>query len=329
MKKLITRAVIVGGILAFAALEICHPARAQGERYRIGITQIATHPGIDAVRQGFLDRMKGLGYTEGRNVAYDQQNAQGQMPVAQTIAQKFVADKVNLIFSISTPSSQAAAKATRGTNIPVVFGAVTDPVSAGLVQSLEKPGGNVTGTSDVWPVEQQIDLLLRVAPNVKRLGIVYNPGESNAEFNVKMAEGIAQKMGLQVVKVSVANTGEVFTATQSLVGRCDAIYAPADNTIISAMDAVVRVAENNKIPLLVGDAPSIATGGFGTIGDDYYDIGKASADIADRVLKGAKPGDIPVALPTSFEYVFNLKSAEKMGITIPREPLSKAKKVYR
>jgi putative ABC transport system substrate-binding protein len=286
------------------------------------------HPGIDMVRQGFSDRMKELGYIQGKNIRYDQQSAQGQMPVAQSIAQKFVTDKVDLIYAITTPSSQAAAKATQGTKIPVIFGAVTDPVSAGLVRTLDKPGGNVTGTSDVWPVEDQFDLLLRLVPTVKRVGIVYNPGESNAQYNVKIAEEVCKKKGLQVVKVSVANTAEVQMATRSLVGRCDAIYAPADNTIISALSAVVGVAESNKIPLLVGDATSIEEGGFGTIGNDYFDIGRVSAELADRVLKGENPGDIPVARATSYEYFFNLKSAKKLGITIPDDLLKKAKKVY-
>ena len=329
MRKKCLRVLVIVWIILIAITGIsCTKKEVKNKVLRVGITQIATHPGIDAVRQGFLDRMKEMGYNEGDNIIYDQQNAQGQMPVAQSIAQKFVTDKVDLIFAITTPSAQAAAKATQGTNIPVIFGAVTDPVSAGLVQNLERPGGNVTGTSDVWPVEDQFNLLLRLVPTVKRVGIVYNAGESNAEYNVKIAEEVCRKKGLKVVKVSIANTAEVQVATQSLAGRCDAIYAPADNTIISAMDAVVGVAESRKIPLLVGDAPSIEKGGFGTIGNDYYDIGKVSAQLADRVLKGEKPSDVPVARATSYEYFFNLHSAKKMWITIPEELLKKAKKVY-
>ena len=295
---------------------------------KIGITQIATHPGIDAIRQGFLDEMKKLGYEEGNDVTYNQTNAQGDMPTAQSIAQKLVRDKSNLIFAISTPSSQTVAQAIKGTNIPLVFGAVTDPVSAGLVETMEKPGGNITGTSDQWPVDKQFALLMQLAPNVKTVGLVYNPGETNSESNIKVVEKVCEARGLMVVKVSVSNTSEVYTAAKSLVGRCDAIYVPADNTVIAAMDSVVKVAEENKIPLLPGVSSNVEQGGFGTIGPDYYDVGVQSAKLADQVLKGKKPGDIPVAVAERLEYFFNKRSAAAMGITIPEELLNKATKVY-
>jgi len=293
----------------------------------IGVTQIATHSGIDAVRDGFVQGMKEAGYEEGKNVSYDFQNAQGQMSVAYTIAQKFVADKVDLIFSISTPSSQAVAKATK--SIPIVFGAVTDPVSAGLVDTLERPGGNVTGVSDVWPVEDQIKLLLRLVPTVKTLGIVYNPGESNSQYNVNLAESVCQSLGLKVAKVPVSATGEVLTASQSLIGRVDAFYAPADNTILSAIESVVKVCEDNKIPLLVGDAPSVERGGFGTIGNNYFEIGRQSAGLAAKIIHGESPANLPVLTANKYDLYLNLRSAAKMGVSIPDDLVSKAREVYR
>lgn len=295
---------------------------------RIGITQIATDPGIDAIRKGFLDEMGQLGYQEGKNVIYIQSNAQGDMPTAQSIAQNLAQQHCNLIFAITTPSAQTVAQAIKGTEIPLVFGAVTDPVSAGLVTTKERPGGNITGTSDQWPVDKQFDLLLQLVPNVKKVGLVYNPGEANSESNVKVVEAVCKARNLELIKVPVANTSEVLTAAQSLVGRCDAFYVPADNTVIAAMEAVVKVSEQNKIPLLPGVSSNVKQGGFGTLGPDYYDIGVESAKIADQVLKGKKAGEIPVATAERFEYFFNKRSAATTGVTIPEDLLKKAAKVY-
>lgn len=319
---------VVASVCAVVAVVIYRDGGSDSKIRHIGITQIATHPGIDAIRQGFLDEMKTLGYVEGKDVVYDQSNAQGDMPTAQSIAQKLAQAKCDLIFAISTPSSQAVAKAIKGTQIPLVFGAVTDPVAAGLVDSLESPGGNATGTSDRWPVDKQFDLLLQVVPTVKKVGLVYNPGETNSASNIKVVEQVCKDKKLELVTVSVSNTSEVYAAAQSLVGRCDAIYVPADNTVIAAMEAVVKVSEQNKIPLLPGVSSNVQQGGFGTLGPDYYDVGVQSARLADQVLKGKKPRDVPVATATRFEYFFNTRSATATGVTIPEELLKKAAKVY-
>ncbi|MDO8142198.1 MAG: ABC transporter substrate-binding protein [Candidatus Brocadiales bacterium] len=306
-------------LLTIAGSSCTNPKDNKNKIFTVGITQIATNPGIDAIRQGFLEEMKKLGYEEGVNINYYQTNANGDMAVAQSIAQKYVSDKCDLIFPITTPSSQACAKAIKGTDIPLVFGAVTDPVAAGLVDSLESPGGNISGTSDKWPVAEQFGLLLQLVPNVKKIGVIYNPGETNSEANIKEVEKVCYTRNLALVKVPVSNTNEVYAAAQSLVGRCDAFYIPADNTVITAMEAVVKVSEQNKIPLLPGVSSNIKQGGFGTIGPDYYDIGVESAKIADKVLKGKKAGDIPVATAKRFEYFFNKRSAEATGVNIPSE----------
>lgn len=303
--------------------------RLVSSKRHIGVTQIATHPGIDAIRQGFLDEMAKLGYRPNENVVYDQTNANGDMATAQSIAQKFVGDGVDLIFAISTPSSQAVAKAIKGTKIPLVFGAVTDPVQAGLVTSIELPGGNITGTSDKWPVDRQIDLLLELVPSFKTLGIVYNPGESNSQANVAEVEKAVGKRGITLVTVPVSNTAEVMTAADSLVGRVDAMYVPADNTAIAAMASIVKVAEKNRIPLLPGVSSNVEQGGIGSIGPDYYDVGVQSARLADKVLKGAKAGSIPVAVAEKAELFFNTRSAATMGVKIPDTLLSRAAKVYK
>lgn len=318
-----TLVVVVAALVVFVV-----GRRSPAQLPRVGITQIATHPGIDAIRGGFIKEMARLGYVDGESVLYDQSNAQGDMPTAQTIAQNLVRDHCALIFAISTPSSQAVAQAIKGTQIPLVFGAVTDPVAAGLVESLGLPGRNITGTSDQWPVREQFELLLRLVPRVKRIGLVVNPGEANADANLKVVQGVCRDLGLDVVTVPVSNTSEVQAAAASLVGRCDALYVPADNTVIAAMEALVRVSEQNKIPLLPGVSSNVQQGGFGTLGPDYTDIGTQSAQIAAQVLKGKNAGDIPVAVAKRFEYFFNLRSAKATGVEIPAELLKRAAKVY-
>lgn len=296
--------------------------------YTLGITQLMTNPGIDAVREGFLREMNNLGYKEGKNIKYIEKNSQGDNNVAFDIAKEFVNDNVNLIFAITTPTAQICANEIKGTKMPMVFGAVTNPVAAGLVNSLEKPGGNITGTSDKWPVAAQFDLLLQLVPKVKRIGVVYNPGEANSSENIKVVEKVCSEKNLKLVKVPVSNTSEVYSAALSLVGRIDAFYVSADNTVITAMDAVVKVSERYKIPLLPGVSSNVEQGGFGTLGPDYFDIGEESAKIADKILKGEKPANIPVATATKFQYFFNKESAKATNVVIPDSLLKKAVKVF-
>jgi putative tryptophan/tyrosine transport system substrate-binding protein len=314
-------------LLLMSAVGCSRPA-APPVRTRIAITQIVTHPGIDAVRLGFEAEMARLGHREGDTVEYDRTNANGDFPTAQAICNKIAASKPALLFSISTPSSQACAEALRSTSTPMVFGSITDPVAAGLVTSLDKPGGLITGTSDVWPVEDQFRLLQQLVPRAKTLGVIHNPAESNSQASLRLVDAAAAKLGFKVLKVPVAGSAEVGPAARSLVGRCDAIYVPADNTVISGLAAIVAVSERNKIPMMPGDTSNVEVGGFGTIGHDYSSIGAESARIADRILKGVKPGDIPVATSTVHQYYFNLKSARVTGVLIPEDLLKKAAMVY-
>ncbi len=306
----------------------CNTPTKKEKVYHIGITQLMTNPGIDAIRDGFISEMTNLGYKDSVNIKYTFENSQGDNTVAQSIAKKFVNEKCDMIFAITTPTAQVCAKEIKGTNIPLVFGAVTDPISAGLVTSLEKPGGNITGTSDKWPTAAQFDLLLQLVPTVKTIGVVYNPGETNSEYNILEVEKVCKIKNLKLVKVAVSNTSEVYAAAQSLVGKIDAFYVSADNTVITAMDAVIKISEKNKIALLPGVSSNVEQGGFGTLGPNYYDVGVEAAKIADRIIKGEKPANIPVSTAKNFEYFFNLKSAKATGVVIPEDLLKKASKVY-
>src|SRR5690606_1264247 len=243
---------------------------------RVGITQIVEHPALDAARQGFIERMAELGYREGVDVVYDIHSAQGDTGTAMTIAQKFAADRVDLVLAIATPTAQAAAQVIR--DIPILITAVTDPVSAELVESIERPGTNVTGTSDLTPVRAQLELLKLLAPSARRVGVIYNSGEVNSVVQVELARRAAADLGLEIVEAIAVNSSEVLQAAQSLVGRVDALYVPTDNTVVSAIEAVVLVAERARLPLISGEDLSVEQGALATVGLDYKQLGRQTAD---------------------------------------------------
>jgi len=257
----------------------------------------------------------------------DLQNAQRDMGVARTIAKKFVGDNKDLIYSIATPASQAAAKETQ--TIPIIFNAVTDPVKAGLVKAVESSGNNVTGVSDFIPVKSQIDLLLTIAPKVKKLGIIYNAGEDNSRVLVDITRGVAKELKLDLVEATVTNSGEVFAAAQTLVGRVDAVYTIQDNTVISALESVLKVANKNQIPVLVPGVPSVERGGLATVGTSYYNLGKIAAEQALQIFKGVKPSAMPVAYAKDFDVYLNQKTADEIGVKFPEDLLKKAKNVFK
>jgi putative tryptophan/tyrosine transport system substrate-binding protein len=300
----------------------------KGTTYKIGITQIVTHPALDANRQGFIDQMTAEGFVEGKDVTYDVRNAEGDMSIAATIGQQFVAEKVNLILAIATPSAQACVQAAKSTNIPIVFGSVTDPVAAGLVDSWDKPGVQVTGISDWADVTTQIQLILDIVPNVKKLGVVYNAGEVNSVVQVNELKKVAPNLGItSVVEATAATTADVMTAAQSLVGRVDAIWVPTDNTVVAAFEAVVKTCEDNKIPLFAADTATVVRGAIGTPGIDYYELGKECGQVAARILRGENPANIPVVKVQMTQLYVNPTAAQRMGVTIPQSVLNKATNV--
>jgi putative ABC transport system substrate-binding protein len=323
---------LVIGILLVLVLSLALPflsaCGGKSTSYTIGITQFATHPALDANRQGFIDEMTAEGFVEDKDVSYDVRNAEADMSLTATIAQQFVSEKVNLILAIATPSAQACVQAAKGTNIPIVFGSVTDPVAAGLVDSWDNPGDDVTGVSDWANVTTQIQLILDIVPNVKKLGVVYNAGETNSVVQVNDLKNAAPGLGItSVVEATAATTADVQTAAQSLVGRVDAVWVPTDNTVVAAFEAVVKVCEDNKIPLFAADVATVERGAIGTPGIDYYELGKECGKVAARILRGENPADIPVAKLQLNELYLNPSAAERMGVTIPQSVLDKATEI--
>lgn len=293
--------------------------------YRVGVTQFVDHPALNLDQQGFLDQMKEEGFIDGENIEIDIQNSQGDHNLAKTIADKFVADKVDAIFAITTPSSQAAAMATKGTGIPVVFIAVSDAVGSGLIQSTDQPTGtNITGVYSADPVEQQMDLIEEMVPDVQQLGLIYNAGEANSVSNTNRVKEYVQGKGWEVVEVPVTSSNEVQAAAQSLVGRVDAVFVPQDNTVISALEALLKVLQDNNIPLFTGDTESVKRGAIATIGNDEYDCGRQGATMLAKVLNGEKAGEILPEEIRKRTLMVNISAANKIGLDIPQAVIDRA-----
>jgi len=286
---------------------------------KIGITQIVDHPALNAVRQGVIDVLAEAGYVEGENVEYVLGNAQGDFSVAMSIAQNFLAQGVDLVVSIATPTSQAAVQVFKDTSVPVVFSAVTDPVGAGLTGY-----PNVTGTSDMIDVTSDLALLKELVPGLTKVGMVYNPGEANSAVLTDMAKDAGGDLGLEIVAAAAENTAAVPLAAQSLIGRVQAIYVTTDNTVVSALESVVDVAKSQGIPLLVADPSSLERGALVCTGFDYYDHGRMTGELVLKILQGASPADLPVEYQKGTQVWLNLDMAGEMGFSFPQAIEEKA-----
>lgn len=292
----------------------------------IGITQIVEHPALDEARQGFIDLLEENGYIEGENVQYDIQTAQGEISNTNTIAQKFALDNPDLVLAISTPSATAVANAIQ--DIPVLVTAVTDPVDAGLVESSEKPNTNVTGTNDMNPIKEQVELIQEIVPTLSSVGVIYNAGESNSVLQVDLVKEVAEELGIEVVEAGISSSTEVLTAASSLVGRVDAIYVPTDNMVVSSIEGVVMVAEENKIPLIVGEESTIEKGALASLSINYYKLGRQTAEMALKIINDeAVPQDMPIESQNEYKLILNVDAAEAMGVVLPEDLLNKADKI--
>jgi putative ABC transport system substrate-binding protein len=294
--------------------------------YKVGITQIVTHPALDAAVKGFKEELAAKGFVEGQNITYDAQNAQGDISIAASIAQKFAGESLDLIYAVATPTSQAVVKVT--TTTPIVFCAVTDPVAAGLVKDAAAPDANVTGVSDLLPVQPHLDLIKAIVPKVKTIGVLYNAGEANSVSLVKLEKAAVAKMGIKVVDATAASSAEVLAAAQSLVGRVDAVSVLTDNTVVSALESVIKVCGQNKLPLICGDTDSVKRGAVAAYAFNYEDLGKQAGDIAAQIFGGTPISSIPVEYAKNLQLAINEKAAKAMGVTIPADLVGKATLKY-
>ncbi|MEZ8140475.1 ABC transporter substrate-binding protein [Enterovibrio norvegicus FF-162] len=301
------------------------PFVVSAETAKVAVSQIVEHPALDATRQGLLDGLKAKGYVDGENLEFSYQTAQGNPAIAVQIARQYVGESPDVLVGIATPSAQALVAATK--SIPVVFTAVTDPVGARLIKDMAKPSANVTGLSDLSPVAQHVALAKELLPNMTTIGVVYNPGESNAVALVELLREAADQQGLKVVEGTALRSADVQSAAQIVASKSDVIYAPTDNTVASAIDGLVNAANQAKKPVIGGATSYIPNGAVAALGFDYYQIGVQTADYVAALLDGKEVAALPAKVAVGSDLVINLKAAQKLGITVPQTLLDRATSV--
>lgn len=324
-KKIKMAALCAVSVLSLGLVAGCgsdEAANTSGEKqYSIGIVQLVEHNALDAANKGFVDALKERGFEEGKNLTIDQQNAQADQSNLQNIGQRFVNNDVDLIYAIATPSAQTVANLTK--EIPIVGSAITDYEAAKLVKSNGEPGGNLTGTSDMNPIKEQIDLLLQLAPNTKTIGCIYTSSEVNSEIQYEAMKAYAESKGLKVEAATISTVNDIQQAAQSLVGDVDAFYEPTDNIIASAMPTLVSITNPAKKPVICGESNMVKAGGLATYGVDYYQLGRQSGNMAADILEGkSKPATMPIQFAENLKAVLNKANADEIGITLP-ESLTK------
>ncbi|MGK7911480.1 MAG: ABC transporter substrate-binding protein [Synechococcus sp.] len=296
--------------------------RADRDVKSVAVTQIVEHPALDAARDGIRDELAEAGYVDGETLRWEWESAQGNPATATQIASKFVGDGPDAIVAIATPSAQAAVAASD--SIPVIFSAVTDPVGAELVDSLQYPGGLATGVTDLSPIGDHLDLIVEILPDIESIGVIYNAGEDNSVSLMKLILAEAPERNLEIVEATATRSSEVSGAAQSLVGKVDAIYVPTDNTVASALESVIAVGQDNQLPVFAGDTDSVGRGAIASLGFDYYDVGRQTGALVVQVLEGADPGMLPVQRVEQLNLVLNLDAAAAMGVEIPAEVVDRA-----
>lgn len=285
----------------------------------ITVNQFIQHPNLEKTYKGVTDVVNEWAKKKGKKIKFDLQIANGDVSLASQIAKQQALKEPNIMLALATPSAQACQKVTN--KIPIIFGAITDPVNAGLVKTINNPGGNITGTSDQWPYEKQFSFLRDILPNAKVIGVILNPSESNTEASMKIIRSIVKKFDFKIVEAPVSSTSEIFSAANSLVGKCDVFFAPADNTVLSGLEAFVKVARTNKIPLFVGDEGSVEKGGIATFGIDYYELGRETGNIIIQVLEGKSVSTIPVVIDRAGKLIINKEAVNYFKINIPSKYL--------
>ncbi len=314
-------------LIALAGAVLLFNAAASQADKSVAITQIVEHPALDAVRKGVKDELAAQGFVVGKNLKWSYESAQGNGATAAQIAKKFAGKRPDVIVAIATPSAQTVAAVAR--DLPIVFSAVTDPLGAKLVKNMQKPGANITGVSDLTPIDKHMALVKKVVPNAKTVGVIFNPGEANSVTLVKLVKKYAPLQGMKVVEAGATKSSEVLSAARSLVGKADVIYVPTDNTVVSAFSAVVKVGQAAKLPVVAGDTDSVKRGAIAALGFNYYDVGRQTGKIVVKVLQGAKPGDIAVQGVQKMELYVNPAAAKRMGVTLSADLIKQAKQVVK
>ncbi|MGM5692751.1 ABC transporter substrate-binding protein [Streptococcus suis] len=310
VKKLATISVASMSLLTLAACSTSSE-QASSDVVKVGVLQYMEHESLTAAREGFVAELEANGYKEGEKLVLDYQNAQGDQANLQTISEQLI-DGNDIVLAIATPSAQSLA--TVSTETPIVFTAVTDPLSADLVESIEKPGGLLTGTSDQAPIDKQVELLGQAVPDAKTVGILYTTSERNSEVQVEQAKELLEKAGYKVVVKGITSTNEVQDATTSLMKDVDALFIPTDNTVASTMTMIGELSVEHKVPVIGGSTDMVDEGGLLTYGTNYEALGRQTAKMAIKIIEGANVSETAVEYPETVSLHVNEEMAQKLGI---------------
>lgn len=317
--KMATAAFLVAGVMGLS------PAQAADDMPAVSVVTIVDHLALDAFRDGAAESLKEAGYEPGRTLRWTFQSAQGNNGTAAQIARKFVGEEPSAILAISTPAAQAVVAATK--KVPVVYGAVTDPVAAQLVRTMGPSGTNVTGVSDRLVPERQVELLRRIVPSVKRVGMVYNPAESNSVVAKREMKEALQKAGIELVEAAAPRSVDVGQAARRLVGKVDLIYSGTDNNVVAAYEALAKVGNDAKIPLVAADTGSIKRGAMAVLSVDYRDLGRQAGRQIVKIIKGEAPGSLPSETSNNVVLILNLDAARKQGVEVSDQLKSEASEI--
>lgn len=316
----------LGTLFGTLALSVAAALPVYAEQTKhVAITQIVEHPALDAVREGVKSVLEEAGFKEGENLKWTYESAQGQPAIAAQIAKKFAGEKPDVIVAIATPSAQAAAASAR--NTPLVFAAVTDPVGAKLVKAWDKPSKFISGVSDLTPVDKHMEMVKQVVPDAKRIGVIYNPGEANSVTLLNLVKEHAPKQGLEVIEAAAPKSADVQTAARSLVGKADIVYIPTDNTVVSAIEGVIKVAEQADLPVIAADTDTVKRGAIAALGFNYGEVGRQTGNMVVGVLKGIPLDKTPVQGVENVELYVHPEAAERMGVTLSEDFIKSAKEV--
>ncbi|HFR3748591.1 TPA: ABC transporter substrate binding protein [Streptococcus suis] len=311
VKKLTSVTLVGAGLLALAACSSGLEEKSTEGAVKVGVLQYMEHESLTAAREGFVAELADNGYKEGDKLVLDYQNAQGDQANLQTISEQLI-DGNDLVLAIATPAAQSLA--TVSTETPILFTAVTDPISADLVESLEKPGGLLTGTSDQAPIDKQVELLGQAVPDAKTVGILYTTSERNSEVQVEQAEKLLKEAGYKVVLKGITSSNEVQDATTSLMKDVDAVFVPTDNTVAATMSMIGELSAEHKVPVIGGSTDMVDQGGLLTYGTNYEALGRQTAKMAIKIIEGEKVTEVPVEYPEAVNLHVNEEMAQKLGI---------------
>lgn len=325
MKKVLVMVLVI--IMALGAMTACGGDKKAGgeDMVKIGIVQIVDHPSLNTIRDSTIDQLAEEGYIDGETAEISVKDAQNEQNMLKSICQEFSTSSYDIIIPIATPTAQAALGET--TEIPIVFSAITDPVGAGLMTDLNKPGGNITGVSDKVSAAKIMDIAMLISPDIKTIGALYTTSEANSQAVIEELKVYAKENNLKLVEKSITKSDEIQQAASQLAGSVDAVFSPIDNTVASAMPVVVETFKEAKIPFYVGADSMVNDGGLATDGINYSELGKETGKMAARVLEGEDPGQIPVLIMEETQYYINENTAKEIGITIPKDILDKAIKL--